>query len=139
MCSSSLERTPKLQLAAEQPCTGECWISPKKKKKIQHVQGQRKSPRKMIGGEKSRLESKPTPTRDAQRAQKKKKKKACAHQNQEIPQRYVRPVFESPEEVWVSSDLPQGQGLWVQLPGSHSLWHKPTWRRSPLTPHRATE
>ena len=25
-----------------------------------------------------------------------------------------RPVFESPVEVWVSSSLPQGQGLWVQ-------------------------
>ena len=30
MCSSSLERTPKLQLAAEQPWTGECWIPPRK-------------------------------------------------------------------------------------------------------------
>jgi len=28
--SSSPERTPKLQLAAEQPLTGECWIPPKK-------------------------------------------------------------------------------------------------------------
>ena len=27
---------------------------------------------------------------------------------------WVRPVFESPAEVWVSSSLPQGQGLWVQ-------------------------
>ena len=30
MLSSSPVRTPKLQLAAEQPSTGECWISPKK-------------------------------------------------------------------------------------------------------------
>ena len=30
MCSSSPVRTPKLQLTALQPLTGECWISPKK-------------------------------------------------------------------------------------------------------------
>ena len=30
MCSSSPVRTPKLQLAAEQPLTGGCWITPKK-------------------------------------------------------------------------------------------------------------
>ena len=29
----------------------------------------------------------------------------------------ARPVFESSEEVQVSSGLLQGQGLWVQLPG----------------------
>ena len=43
-------------------------------------------------------------------------------------------VWVSPVEVWVSSGLPQGQGLWVQETWSHSLWHKPYWRRSPLTP-----
>ena len=32
MHSSSPARTPKLQLAAEQPSTGECWITPKKEK-----------------------------------------------------------------------------------------------------------
>ena len=30
MCSSSPVRTPKLQLAPEQPSTGECWILPQK-------------------------------------------------------------------------------------------------------------
>ena len=34
------------QLIAEQPSTGECWIQPKK---ISHVQGQRRSPKKMVG------------------------------------------------------------------------------------------
>ena len=39
-------------------------------------------------------------------------------------------VTVSPAEVQVSSGLPHGQGLWVQ----HTwLWHKPSWRRSPLT------
>ena len=46
VCSSSPGRTPKLQLAAEQPSTGECCIPPKKKKKIPHVQGQRRCPNK---------------------------------------------------------------------------------------------
>ena len=30
MCSSSPVRTPKLQLIAEKPSTGECWIPPQK-------------------------------------------------------------------------------------------------------------
>ena len=30
MCSSTSVRTPKLQLTAEQPSTGECWSPPKK-------------------------------------------------------------------------------------------------------------
>ena len=37
-------------------------------------------------------------------------------------------------EVRVSSGLPQGQGQWVQQAW---VWHKPSWRRSPLTHHRA--
>ena len=37
----------------------------------------------------------------------------------------------SPVEVWVSSGLPQGQGLWMQQTW---VWHKPSWRRSPLIP-----
>ena len=41
MHSSSPGRTPKLQLTAEKPSTGECWIPPKK---ITHVQGQRRTP-----------------------------------------------------------------------------------------------
>ena len=36
---------------------------------IPHVQEQRRSPRKIVGGVKSHLESNPIPTRDAQRAQ----------------------------------------------------------------------
>ena len=50
-------------------------------KKIRHVQGQRRSPRKMVEGGKLHLESNPIPSRDAQSAQ----TKPCAHQ--ETPQR----------------------------------------------------
>ena len=45
-------------------------------------------------------------------------------------------VWVSPVEVWVSSGLPQGQGLWVQ---ETWVWHKPSWRRSPLTPPELTQ
>ena len=51
---------------AEQPLTEECWIN---QKKIPHVQGQWRSPSKMVGGVKSRLESNPKPARDSWRAQ----------------------------------------------------------------------
>ena len=66
MRSFSPARNPKLQLAAEQPLTGECWISTKK---IPHIQGQRRSPSKMARGAKSCLESNTIPARDTQRAQ----------------------------------------------------------------------
>ena len=36
---------------------------------IPHIQGQRRSPSKMVGGVNSHLESNPIPARDAQRAQ----------------------------------------------------------------------
>ena len=79
--SSSPARTPKLQPAAEQPLKGEYWI-PQKKKKIPHIQGQRRSPNKMVGGAKSCLESIPILARDTWRAQ----TKPCAHQDPETPQ-----------------------------------------------------
>ena len=41
---------------------------------IPHVQGQRRSCNKMVGGVKLHLESNPIPAREAQKAQKKKKK-----------------------------------------------------------------
>ena len=37
----------------------------------------------------------------------------------------------SPAEIWVSSGLLQRQGLWV--------WHKSSWRRSPLTPPQSSQ
>ena len=96
-----------------------------------HVQGQRGSPSKMVGGVKLHFESKPIPARNARRA----KTKPCLHQDPETPQRLSQTfVFESPVEAWVISGLPQGQGLWVQLPGPHSLWHKPFWEESTINP-----
>ena len=92
MLSSSPERTPKFQLTAEPPLTAEWWIPPKK---IPNIQGQRRSPDKMIGGVKSHLESNPTATRDSRRAQ----IKPCVHQDPETPQRPSQPC------LWVSECL----------------------------------
>ena len=39
-------------------------------------------------------------------------------------------------EVFVSSGLPLGQGLWVQ---ETWVWHKPSWRRLPLTPPQSNQ
>ena len=58
--------------------------------------------------------------------------KPCAQQDLETPERLRQNcVRASPAEVRVSSGLPQGQGPWVQQTWG---WHKPSWRRSPLTP-----
>ena len=56
----------------------------------------------------------------------------CVHQDTETPQRLRQNcVWVSPEEIRVSSELLQGQGLWVQY-----TWvlHKPSWRRLQLSP-----
>ena len=59
-------------------------------KKIPHVQGQRKSPSKMVGGVKSHLESNPIPTRDTWRDQ-----TNLVHTRTQRPHRYwTRTVFE---------------------------------------------
>ena len=44
-------------------------------------------------------------------------------------------VQESLAEAWDGGGLLQGQGLWVQQTW---VWHKPSWRMSPITYHRAT-
>ena len=109
MQSSSPVRTPKLQLAAEQPSAGECWIPPEIDTRCPRS---RKCPRKTIGGAKSPLESKPTPARGSWRAQ----TKPCSQRDPESTHT-VRPAFECLSiscEARVSGGLPHGQGLWVQ-------------------------
>ena len=117
--SSSPVRTPKLQLTAEEPLTGEGWIPPKK---YAHGQRQRRSLSKMIGGAKLHLESNPIHTRDIQRAQ----TKPCVHQ--ETPQRLSRPAFEclSVSCGHMGQQRPAaGAGALVRQTWE---WHKPTWR-----------
>ena len=69
MCSSSPVRTPKLQLADEQPSTGKCQIPPKKKKNTPHPRAKDKHQQDGQEGAKSHLESNSLPSRDTQRAQ----------------------------------------------------------------------
>ena len=58
MHSSSPARTSKLQFAADQPSTGECWIPTKK---IPYIQGQRRSPSKLVAAAAAKsLQSCPT-------------------------------------------------------------------------------
>ena len=91
---------------------------------------QRRSPSKTVGGAKSGLESNLVPTRDTRGTQ-----TNLVHQDPETPQRLSQNcVWASPAEVQVSSGLLQGQGLWVQQTW---VWHKPSWRMSPLTHRRA--
>ena len=80
----------------------------------------------MIGGAKLHLESNPMPARDAQRAQ---TSLVCTRTQR--PRLRQTCVWASLVEVRVSSGLPQGQGLWMQ---QIWVWHKPSWRRLPLTP-----
>ena len=95
-----------------------------------HVQGQRRNPSKMLGGAKSHLESNTIPTRDTRRVQ----TKPCAQQDLETTQRLsqicVRVFYGGTRQEWPAT----GEGTLGAATWSHSLWHKPSWRRSPLTP-----
>ena len=124
-------KNSKLQLAAEQSSAGECSISPKKDTS---VQGQSRSPHKMVGGVKSCLESNPIPTRNARRAQ----TKPCAHQEPGTPQE-TKPdlplsVQASSAEAWASSGLLRGRGSGSGSLARHGVRHKSSWRRWPLAP-----
>ena len=95
-----------------------------------HVQGQRRNPSKMLGGAKSHLESNTIPTRDTRRVQ----TKPCAQQDLETTQRLsqicVRVFYGGTRQEWPAT----GEGTLGAATWSHSLWHKPSWKRSPLTP-----
>ena len=84
-------------------------------KKISHIQGQRRSPSKTVGGVKSRLESNPLPTRDAQRVQTKLVHTRTQEKGAETPQvtdpDLPMSAQESLAEAWIDSGLLQGQGL----------------------------
>ena len=103
-------------------------------RKTCHIEVQRRSPSKTVGGAKSHLESHPSPPGMLRRAQ----MKPCVHQHPETPQRQNQTC------LWVLECLLWRHGSAMSCcgdrgpdcsrPGSHSVWHKPCWRRSPLTP-----
>ena len=82
----------------------------------------------MVGGVKSRLESNPMPPEMLGGL-----KQNLVHTGDptETEPDLSLSARVSLVEVRVSSGLPQGQGLWVQ---QSWVWHKPSWRRSPLIP-----
>ena len=124
MHSSSPVRTPKLQLSAEQPSTGECWIPPQKD--TPHPRTKEKPQQESQRGEAAFRIKPHTCQRHSEGSN-----KPCAPQDPETPQRLSQNcVRMSPVEVWVSSGLLQGHGLWVQQTW---VWYKPSWRRLPLT------
>ena len=90
-------------------------------------QGQRRSPRKMVGGAKSYLESNPIATRDAQRAQ----TNLVCTRTQRPHRDWARTVFEC--LLWRDSQQWTASGAGA-LDAQTRVWHKPSWRRSPLTP-----
>ena len=96
------------------------------------VQGQKRSPYKMIRKAKSCLESNPIPAIDNLRAQ---NKTLCAPGSRDPTE--TEPdlplcIWVSPVEAQVSSGLLWGQGLWLQQTCVTQVGHKPSWRRSPL-------
>ena len=92
------------------------------------LQGQMRSPIKMVGGAKLSLESNPKPARDTRRAETKPGHRDSTETELDLPssvcllQRYGSAVACRRSRVSGCSRS-----------GSHSLWHKPSWRRSPLT------
>ena len=105
-------------------------------KKIPHIQGERRTPNKMLGGAQSCLKSNLRPARDAWRAQ----TQPCMHQDQRrgtvTPHKRLSQtcVCVSPAEILVGSDLPWDRGSGCSRPGRRSVWHKSSLRRSPLAP-----
>ena len=85
----------------------------------------------MVGGVKSPLESNLMPARDAQWTP----TNLVCTRTQKLHRDWDRTCLSVSYGGTVSSGLPQGQGLWAQQTW---VWHKPSWRRSPLTYHRAT-
>ena len=89
-----------------------CWSN---FEEIPHIQGQRRSPNKMVGGAKSSLESSPIPARDAQRA-----RKYLVHTRTQRPHSdWDRPVFECLllRRYGSAVDCHRGRGSGCSRPG----------------------
>ena len=99
-------------------------------KKIPHIQGQRRSPNKMVGGAKSRLESNPIPARDLWEGS---NKILCtpgpSDPTETEPELCLNVSCGGTGQQWPTA----GAGA-PAAELSHSPWHKPSWKRSPLTP-----
>ena len=125
--SSSPVRTPKLQLTAEQPLTGGCWIPPKRD--TPHPRAKEKPQEDGMRGQITFRNKPLTCQRSSEGSN-----KSCAHQDPETQQRLRQNcVWVSPVEVQVSSGLLWGRGSGCSRPG---YGISPLGGRSPLTHHR---
>ena len=122
VCSSSPVRTPKLQLTAEQPLTGECWIPPRK-----DTPCPRAKEKPQQDGRRGKITFRIKPHMLQRRSE--GSNKPGIHRTWRPHRDSQSCVGVSAAEVQVSSGLLQGQGLWGQQTW---VWHKPSWRRSPL-------
>ena len=105
--------------------TGECWMPPKKD--TPHPRAKENPQQDYRRGEIIFRIKPHTPQRHSEGSN-----NPCAPQGPDTPQRLSQNcVWVSPAEVWISSGLPEGQGLWVQQTW---VWHKPSWRKLPLAP-----
>ena len=127
MRSSSPARTPKLQLTAEQPSTGEFWIPPKRD--TPHTRAKEKHQKDSSRGEITfRIKA-----HTCQRCSEGSNKALCKPED---------PTETEPDlPLSVLSVSCRGMGQQWPAAGSGALgaanfwvWHKPSWRRSPLTP-----
>ena len=94
---------------------------------ISHVKGQRRNTSKTVGGANSCLESNPIPAKEAQVL----KQALCTPGPRDLTEAETELCLSiscgGMDQQWTA----MRQGLWVQ---QIWVWHKPSWRRSPLTP-----
>ena len=105
------------------------------KKEIPCIQGQRRSPNKMVGGTQSRFKSNLRPARDNRRA----KTKPCVPRTKGKEQQ--PPQETEPDCLWVFECLVQRYGSqWPATePWGCSVWPRSSWRRRCYPYYRATE
>ena len=131
MSSSSPVRTPKSQLTAEQPSTGECWLPAKKD--TPRLRAEEK-PQQV--GRRGEIAFRIKPHTHQRHLEGSYKTLCVPGEPTESEPDLPLSVSVFPVNVRVSSGLPQGQGLWVQ---ETWVWHKPSWRRWPLTPPQSRQ
>ena len=124
MCSSFPARTPKLQLIAGQLLKGECWVPPKKDNPCPRA---KEKPQQDGRRGEIMFRIKPYPPETLRGL----KQTSCApgprDPTKTEQEEYLSVSCRDTGQQWPA----QGLGLWVQ---QSWVWHKHSWRRSPLTP-----
>ena len=115
MCSSSLAGTPELQLTAELPWTGECWIPPKK-----DIPRPRAKEKPQQEGTRVKITFRIKPHTYQRHLEDSDKTLCTTGDPTETEPGVTLSVWVSPAEVWVRSGLLQGQGhrMWQCMNGT---------------------